>query len=506
MHEMADVQRAKLTINLHRGEDSLWAEVVELPRCVAAGRDESELIQALVRAVDRELWPSMPTATEPPDIRIERVEVVVAEGFRSRPESLIRAIEAVFAERFRSRPESLISVTVTGDPIAVGSDFRTGLSPADLNRMLAAVAARRSGATWRHDPVELEVGAAKPVETAAPTPASERLQNATPELRPAPYVRRRPLWLVAAPVLLIGAAVAALGRLVGWWTLAGSSASAGTEPPPIEPVDCTVFAPARVAVATSFLVQAFVHTPAQEAAARALATEFDTEAERRGFTSLEILPVGPGARLTFDLNIPGMEVTDPVASLVWRGRPQAVQFDARVPPDFGADQAIGTLTVSRESVPVGHIRFKVAVTGQSAGSAEGEPTGNAKDYSYAFVSYAAGDRGKVLARVQMLHSVGIGYFQDVLGLDPGDRWERELYRAIDRCDLFLLFWSSEARQSKWVRREVAYALARKSAEPPPEIQPVIIEGPPIVKPWPELAHLHFNDRLVYLLPSDQTDP
>jgi hypothetical protein len=28
---------------------------------------------------------------------------------------------------------------------------------------------------------------------------------------------------------------------------------------------------------------------------------------------------------------------------------------------------------------------------------------------------------------------------------------------------------------------------------------VIIEGPPVVEPWEELAHLHFNDRLIYFL-------
>jgi len=58
------------------------------------------------------------------------------------------------------------------------------------------------------------------------------------------------------------------------------------------------------------------------------------------------------------------------------------------------------------------------------------------------------DRDKVLTRVQMLTAVGIRYFQDVLNLDPGDRWERQIYRRIDECDLFLRFWSSAARESE----------------------------------------------------------
>lgn len=123
------------------------------------------------------------------------------------------------------------------------------------------------------------------------------------------------------------------------------------------------------------------------------------------------------------------------------------------------------------------------------------------------LSYASEDRDKVLARVQMLGQMGIRYFQDILSLDPGQRWEKELYRNIDQCDLFLLFWSSAAKRSPWVMREVDYAIDRKQGidEAPPEIKPVIIEGPPLVEPPERLQHLHFNDKLIYLMSRDQ-DP
>jgi len=89
----------------------------------------------------------------------------------------------------------------------------------------------------------------------------------------------------------------------------------------------------------------------------------------------------------------------------------------------------------------------------------------------------------------------------VLNLEPGDRWEQELYRNIDECDLFLLFWSTAAKESKWVLQEVLYALERQGKDGlnPPEIIPVIIEGPPLVSPPDELQHLHFNDKLLYLI-------
>ena len=65
----------------------------------------------------------------------------------------------------------------------------------------------------------------------------------------------------------------------------------------------------------------------------------------------------------------------------------------------------------------------------------------------------------------------------------------------------MLFWSTASKESKWVTKEVQYALARKGGDDsrPPEIVPVLIEGPPVPLPNPELAHLHFNEKLLYYM-------
>ena len=107
----------------------------------------------------------------------------------------------------------------------------------------------------------------------------------------------------------------------------------------------------------------------------------------------------------------------------------------------------------------------------------------------------------MLRRVQMLKLLKINYFQDLLDLEPGIRWERELYKRIDTADVFYLFWSTSAKNSEWVRKEIQYALELKQGDDklPPDIIPVIIEGPPVPEPPEELRHLHFNDRLVYFM-------
>ena len=125
-------------------------------------------------------------------------------------------------------------------------------------------------------------------------------------------------------------------------------------------------------------------------------------------------------------------------------------------------------------------------------------------YREAFISYSSKDRDEVLKRVQMLARFQINYFQDVLSLAPGARWEKELYRHIDSCDLFLLFWSSASKASPWVIKEVQYALDRweQSGTEIPEIVPVLIEGPPVPLPPEHLSHLHFNDQLLYFIEKD----
>jgi len=87
-------------------------------------------------------------------------------------------------------------------------------------------------------------------------------------------------------------------------------------------------------------------------------------------------------------------------------------------------------------------------------------------------------------------------FQDVLDLDPGDRWEKELYRRIDESDVLFLFWSQAAKDSEWVEREWRYGLERRGDD---FIEPWPIEGPPVPSPPEDLKHLHFGDRILYFL-------
>ena len=261
-------------------------------------------------------------------------------------------------------------------------------------------------------------------------------------------------------------------------------------------VDCTVFAPSSAPRDGVIFVQVYARLREQADEALRMAGEFDSEAKRRAVKSLEEA-VARGTRLSFELTAPGLRCADPIQSMVWRGSPDAAQFAVEVPGDCPLGALVGSIMISAHSIPIGHIKFKLQITEPGSEAAVNEAVGEeAKRYSLAYISYASADRSKVLARVQMLDLVGIQYFQDVLSLKPGDKWETEIYRNIDSCDLFLLFWSKAARDSEWVMKEARYA---KNRPQPPEIRPVILEGPPVIPPPDDLSDLHFNDRLVYFI-------
>ena len=337
-------------------------------------------------------------------------------------------------------------------------------------------------------------------KSAAPRPKSSK-PNPQPASAPSGAAHRAPrLWLKLGGAAVVVAVLYELGRQVFGLLLSS------VEPRPStasdekgDLVDCTVFAPSSAASGESVLIQVFAHLAEQTDDARALATEFDPGTQRRAFRSLEA-PVPRGAVLTFELHVPGAAIAQPIETLTWRGRAQSVQFEVALPPNL-TGSLFGTIWISRDGGPLGHVKFKLAVH-SDARSPGPLPVGDvAVHYTAAFVSYAAVDRDEVLRRVQILRALKIPHFQDLVELEPGDRWWPRLQSAIDECDLFLLFWSSNAKQSEWVRKEVLHALARQAGDQlsPPEIRPVILEGPPLVPPWDELAHLHFNDKLLYFM-------
>ena len=354
----------------------------------------------------------------------------------------------------------------------------------------------------------------KPPASPFPTPSPSQAPSRSPTVA-SQFVLSSSLPFQKAPArlpnillsLFVGLATAAtlvvLAKTAAELVLAAGSTKKEDE------VHCTVFAPLAATPGDGFLVQVFAHLAEQAAQLAAMATEADEDSKARGTKKLDKM-IERGKELVFSLNLPGLEIDEPSQSLVWQGEIDSVQFGVTVPEQCKLGSIIGTVRICYESVPIGHIKFKfkiAAVGGQPAEEAAVIPTPPQSfvRYKQAFISYASPDRAEVLKRVQMLKTAKINFFQDLLTLEPGERWEKSLYEHVDTSDVFYLFWSSAAKKSEWVGKELEYALKRKGGNDAvlPEIVPVIIEGPPVVPPPDSLHEFHFNDGLLYFIKAEE---
>ena len=206
-------------------------------------------------------------------------------------------------------------------------------------------------------------------------------------------------------------------------------------------------------------------------------------------------------RIIFKLQMSGIEFEEEQQSVVWEERDFKVQFLAHVPKTAAIGSHVGKLLIFIDDNPMGSIGFTTRVNRFFKPSQKPAKT-NEKVFKNYFISYSSKDLDKVASRVQGLRISDREFakhsFWDKMFLTPGDRYEKEIYDYIDNnADVFLLFWSSNAAASEWVKKEINRAVARQKRTRRlenrlPEIIPVPIENP-IPPPPEELSDLHFGD-------------
>lgn len=135
----------------------------------------------------------------------------------------------------------------------------------------------------------------------------------------------------------------------------------------------------------------------------------------------------------------------------------------------------------RDMWPVGHVKFKLDTESAAAAGSHPVPVGDqATRYRRAFLSYGSEDRPKVIDRVQMLRLMDIEYFQDLLALEPGERWERRLYEGSNAATCSSCFGRDWLAHPSGSRRETQHALEHKVGDEyaSPEICPGARRGSP----------------------------
>jgi len=203
--------------------------------------------------------------------------------------------------------------------------------------------------------------------------------------------------------------------------------------------------------------------------------------------------IGRGTTLVVRLTLPGLTVEDPEDTILWDGTIGNASFGVMVPRDAAMGPRRGQVMIYADELRVASVQFLIRVgTFQSGLHVVSSPE---ELHRKAFASYATEDRNDVLARVQGIRKAapGLDVFLDVLSLRSGQYWEKELERFMLSSDVFYLFWSANAKRSKWVEEEWRCALDKRGLD---FIDPVPLVSPEDVPPPPELAAKHFNDPLL----------
>lgn len=269
-------------------------------------------------------------------------------------------------------------------------------------------------------------------------------------------------------------------------TEAPSRAVTETAEPPV-PVQFSAYSPREVAPNVWKPLRAYIYklSAASEVAADA-AREFGDQLHSfREVSRPAQSSIAEGALITATPELAGFQFNPPSAQIAFYDDWQRFDFRLRA-ISAPADQAVnGRLTFTVEGVIVADVPLAVYV-GANAVEIPAPPV-TRPIYQSIFCSYSHKDT-QIVERVERAYkALGMTFLRDVVTLKSGENWNAELLKMIDRADIFQLFWSPAAAESKYVREEWMRALSKEREG---FIRPVFWEQP-LAAPPAELAALHF---------------
>ncbi len=269
--------------------------------------------------------------------------------------------------------------------------------------------------------------------------------------------------------------------------------SAGTD------ADFIVMGPTTVAPGSSFPLELWMGPSAQAATLRERAQQRGVLAESGGSANVRL----PGqTTLTACISLPGFAIANPAEHIVWDGSIRNIAFILQSAEGQKPGEYWGTIKLLVGTMPLGMVSFRVTIASAPAPQPDVPVRLDTPMHRFqtAFASYASPDRAEVFKRVQAIRASRVDVFADIVNLRGGERWSDTLMREIAARDIFYLFWSRKAKESRWVEREWRQAIDTRGIE---FICPIPLEDPRFAEPPAELADLHFNDWCLAIIQSEK---
>jgi hypothetical protein len=204
------------------------------------------------------------------------------------------------------------------------------------------------------------------------------------------------------------------------------------------------------------------------------------------------VPLPKGTQLRISPEVPGVVVNPPAQEVRWVEDLQQLEFRLQATPEAAGHTVLGAVEVHAGPLLVAQVPLSIHVRG--VGEPEWGPgtatASTGRLFSSVFASYAHEDDHIVAAFAEAYRALGIDMLVDKASLRAGQIWQQALLRLIEEADLFQLFWSEAASQSRYVAEEWQHALLLQDRKGERFIRPLYWTSP-----WPpppaQLAHLHF---------------
>jgi two-component sensor histidine kinase len=183
----------------------------------------------------------------------------------------------------------------------------------------------------------------------------------------------------------------------------------------------------------------------------------------------------------------------------WRGDFLRYDFDFFAPSILEGEAALIRISIQVAGIEIAHIKgaFDILSTpefDQPKSMKEFNQVNiTTKPYQNIFISYSRKDLEIISVYKIAQLALGNEVFLDVDSLRAGENWKDALKKAIEKADIFQLFWSEHSLQSTYCKYEWQYALENRCPDTQCNsfIRPVYWQKP---MPFPpdELAHLNFK--------------
>jgi TIR domain len=262
-----------------------------------------------------------------------------------------------------------------------------------------------------------------------------------------------------------------------------------------EPVLLGVAAPRQAAPGSSFNARFVAYVPAAKQVAESHLKDLGDAGDRI------VTDVSPdrearwrvGAPITVRLTAEHVRFTPAERSFEWNGRENLVSFAVTVDADAPHTKLQLCFHVLLDGLEIAFIPLGLAVGDDPTETGMHETTAHAP--SSAFASYSSKDAEVVTRSLSTLAhwAPTLDIFQDCLDLTPNEAFKPQLEVQIGKRDVFLLFWSRHARDSKWVLWEFETARAKRGMD---AILPMPLEDPTLAPPPPGFEDKHLRDRFM----------